>query len=389
MNTKFDSQGFVGRPLLICLILILSLAVQSHGKSLLSFGPVSGETGDISQIQINLDSPDQIGGLQLDLEFEASEISILSIPDEGIATPFGGSMYGHMITPSTLRALIMPPFGQTIPSGVIAKIPVRLIANINEARRPYTIKGLDIRDGVGLKANFSFSSLVDSSIAGNDNEPLNPGQTVEITAVALDLSNQNSDLSLLINGRQVALSGAGKLSINYLFLEPGKVLVSAISRNQNESTRLDKEVLVYGDPIRTFSQWQQFWFDEEQRENIEIAGAMSDPDGDGKNNAREYIEQTHPLLSDDSRKSRPEALVIESNGEKYLGIRLPRRSESSDVELRFTSSSGLKSDSPTKDEPLIFVRPEVFGTVKMVTYRDSVPLGDSEKRFIKAVATFD
>lgn len=370
-------------------VALLSGIPRAQAESQLSFGPLSGDAGTTSEIQINFETSDNIAGLQLDLEIETSEIEILSIPDEGIPTPFEGSLFGNMISPSVFRVVIIPPSGETIPSGVIARIPVRLKADIDSARRPYLVKGLDISNRFGLKAVFSLSSFIDITITGNDNEPFRPGQTVEISAIAVDLANQNPGLSLLINGREVGISGSGKLTVNYLFLEPGRVLVSAISRAQNDSLRLDKNVIVDGEPIRTFNQWQQFWFNEDQLNDPEIVAALADPDEDGKNNAREYIEQTHPLLSDNSQKTQPEALVIEADGESFLGIRLPRRSESSDVDLQFTSSTGLDSDSPTNEVPLIFVESEEFGTVEMVTYRDSVPLRDSENRFIKAVATID
>lgn len=386
MSGHWKLGGFLCR-LGLSVISVLLFAADLSAETLLSIGPISGPALSSRHIKVSLETDESIAGIQLDVNFDPSLVLVSAVDGAGVDGP-SGKYWAHSTQAGRLRIVVMPPPGETLSSGILTEIPVTLLAEQPVPRTLFALSRVDISDRYGLSLSFSAGAFMDIAIDGSSGNQVQPGTPVTVEAVAFGTNGNPQALDLTVNGRHLGFSSDGRIQVSYIFLEPGISLVTAMTRasgNQPAST-LDKEVVVGGNIIRSFSQWQNFWFNADQLANPAISSLQADWDGDQKNNLREYIEGTSPLEAD--RPGFPTgAFILTEAGNRYLAMRIPRRADANDLEFNFSAVDTVTSTATPGTGSLVFVGSEVFGNIEVQTWRDSLPLSDKSIRFLKAAAS--
>ena len=388
--TEMSGHGRLGGFLCILrlsLFAFLIYSVELSAETRLSVGPLSGPPLSSHLIKVSLETDELIAGIQMDVSFDPSLVLVSAVDEAGVDGP-SGRYWAHSTQAGRLRIVVMPSPGGTLASGILTKIPVTLLAEQPVPRALFALSRVDISDRYGLSLSFSAGSFMDIAIDGSSGNQVQPGTPVTVEAVAFGTNGNPQALELTVNGRQLGFSSDGRIQVSYIFLEPGISLVTAMTRasGNQPASRLDKEVVVEGTVIRSFSQWQNFWFSADQLANPTISSLQADWDGDQKNNLREYIEGTNPLEAD-----QPDfptgAFILTEAGNRYLAMRIPQRADASDLEFNFSAVDTVTSTAAPGTGSLVFVGSEVFGNIEVQTWRDSLPLSDKSIRFLKAAAT--
>lgn len=129
---------------------------------------------------------------------------------------------------------------------------------------------------------------------------------------------------------------------------------------------------------RPVDQWRFDNFTAEELSDPSISGDGADPDGDGPNLV-EYDSGDSPKLFHGDATGR--AHIISDSGSEYLSLTFQRKTPPSDVTSIVELSGNLinwASNSIQVGSPI----PGTNGT-ETVTFRDTVPLDDAERRFIR------
>lgn len=126
--------------------------------------------------------------------------------------------------------------------------------------------------------------------------------------------------------------------------------------------------------------WKGQSFTAEQRLDPQIIGDTIDLDGDGIKNLMEFALGLDPWVPD--REKLPVSEILSADGSEYLGIRVTRPRYTGEVPCRVETS-----DSPAFLQVTLVPEtgtPSPSGeSSETRTYRDTVPLGDNPRRFIR------
>ncbi|HLS28600.1 MAG TPA: hypothetical protein VK041_08105, partial [Opitutales bacterium] len=132
-----------------------------------------------------------------------------------------------------------------------------------------------------------------------------------------------------------------------------------------------------------YAAWAETYFNSSEMENPSISGPNADPDGDGITNLLEYAFGGNPLDSD--RSILPFTATAEEGGEEYLTITFTRPS---DIDLSYEIEASGDLDVWGGGAVLFDSIAHGDGTITE-TYRDSEPIGESGRRFLRVHVSGD
>lgn len=150
----------------------------------------------------------------------------------------------------------------------------------------------------------------------------------------------------------------------------------AVSASLNGSPGLGE-----GPISNTFAVWQTRNFNPVLHNSV--GAAMSDPDGDGRPNWREYAFGTSPFVKDEELF---QAEIVTDGGQTYLGASTRRVINGTDLVWSFDVGNDL--DGWISIDPVTASAIQNADGTETVILREASPAGNSAKRFLKFRLTF-
>jgi hypothetical protein len=143
------------------------------------------------------------------------------------------------------------------------------------------------------------------------------------------------------------------------------------------------------DFANVYEGWRWDHFVEAQFPTVENPNAPAaltqDPDGDGKNNFKEYAFGGNPNVSDPVPPL-AEPIIVDVGGTNYLAVRFNRRHKALDVTYTVDASGDVAGGSWTPVDLQVGTATDLGNGVEQVVYRDSVPHSGNAQRFLRVRA---
>ncbi len=130
-----------------------------------------------------------------------------------------------------------------------------------------------------------------------------------------------------------------------------------------------------------YANWLHLHFDGGAFTDPDTVGPLADPGGWGIPNLHRFALGLDPVAPERSSLPRMEIVSDETTGDRYLTLRFQRRTDSGDAAIRVESSGDLREWEILGEDRIVEVISE--GHVETVTVRDSVPVDDYRKRFMR------
>lgn len=352
---------------------------SSFAVSRLAIGPSSGTANSTGALAIQFDTTAVIAGLQIDLVFNPLEVEFPDPPTLS-AIHDSHSINGSVIEAGRYRLIVVALAETPIRSGELATLPIRFKQTIPETSQAVTLSEVMVSNRYGLESSFSFSPFV----ALNGLTPgmeVAPGQSLPIEAVAFGFESDLQRLEVLINGQLVGVSSSAPFSATWTPIEPGAVLVTAIARDASGQQVIAPgvEVNVPGELLESYDAWRAFFFTPAEQADPSLSGPTADFDKDGTLNIFEFLSGTNPKATERLGDSFEHA-TINDGGQEFLTLTVVRRSQLGDTTLKAISSNNLAFLDTAEAVPVSF---EQLGDFQRITFRDTIPISDTERRFIR------
>ncbi len=350
------------------------LASSANAQTRLSLGPSVGTMGETVDVPILLGTDRRLAGIQIELSFDSTAAAI------GTPVALSGEsrfrVAGSEISAGAYRLLILGEQGDLLPSGRLLTIPVTLSSDALQS--VLAMSEIMIADEYGLERNYLMAPYLEL-MPPNGGMAVDPLTPMPLSALA-DFGNSGvTSVQLFANGQLIGSVANGGPAVDWTPEEPGKATLKAVGilpdGSEVESGTVDVDV--NGETLDDYEAWKAFYFSEADAADPSKSDSTQDPDGDGRDNLREYAEGTKPMVKDAPPVS-PAPFFIEDAGKKYFAVRMRRRIQVPDLEVKAIASSDLQetASSPVTDL-------EEAGNFEVVTFHTATALSESSRGFLQ------
>lgn len=359
--------------------LLLGLAVsKSSAQTSLSLGPSTGSQNTTVEVPLLLNTTRRLGGLQVELNFDQA---VAEIGTPTVATTTKRlRVAGSTTAPGKYRLVLFGEEKDLLPSGRLLTIPVTLKQSVPAGGTAISMEEVMLSSEFGLSRSFEMAPYLE--VAGPITDgPINPGSAVSLPALADFNTRGITRVQYFSNGELLGTATPSDSFVSWTPSEPGLATIRAIGTTADGKTVNASPITlqVDGTRISTYQTWVDFYFDAAQATDAGISAPTQDPDGDGRDNRREYAEGTNPLTADSPVIS-PEPFFVRNGSEDYLAVRMRRRVRVPDVAVTAKAGSDLANLGQANATDL-----EAAGNFEIVTFHTTRSLSTSQRGFLQVV----
>lgn len=352
-------------------------AVIAYGQpSGLSLSPLAGPNNAEGEVVVVLQDPGRVVGIQMDLEGVANRLEVSSYA-------LGAAAAGLQLRTSALpsgqtRLVIFSNRNTTLGAGEILKVRGIRRNLTNTLEHGLSLRAVTIADDRGLLREFAFVPYIGLTLS---NMQPAPGQPVVFEGLIFPADAASGGVEVRVNGRLVSQTGGNRFSVTWTPLEPGLAFITAQAQSGGAAA-VPISVPVSGGTLDTFAKWRSFHFPADPVSTTGPGRPLGDADNDTALNLWEYIRGNGPNAPGDGNPA-VEEVIVKSGPDNFLGLKVRVRNTATDFEV-VGEASGTMAFTPALTSPALVVTRDAAGDFSIVTLRDTVPMKDAGRRFIRA-----